>query len=467
MSPEEAVADAKRAMAAGDYPAALALFQNVNLDRMDSMPAVRAMIQMARCTAALGLNQSNEEHHRAALARLHVDGLLEPSKLTADMASLALNLAVGAFDAGSARKYLRMLFGAMPVIETGFKVSPAVETATWCRKHAVSVAPLDPRRKFTFDDGQGLGRTVTYRCEATWHATIPDAEIISGWDFALAPTGEVLLGANYMPPDKAFPFMPHAYCETAPAIAHVWPPDVNRVEADALFLGTPERHHFGHWLSEFLPRLRAWDREDSALVIPAELPKKHRDLLARFGVRDDDLIECEFGRRYSFRSLRIVHCGRADAPNPDEVGFLSAALGPGAGPTGGKILFLTREAGTRAPANMGEVRSVLADFGAVEVNLARLSIAEQVDLLKDARAIIGVHGTDLFSLYHLRPTATVIELHWDAGQTTVFGPACRILGLNHHLIVCARADDRGAATYKKDGDIIVDCAKLRASLAAL
>ncbi len=465
------LSEAKRAMAAGDYAGALARFKGVDLDALEPTAAVRVLTQMASCATALGDAAASTEHHRAAFEKLAAAGLLAPETTTQEILRQALALAVGAGDAVRAKKYIRWLVEDLPAYAHTFKVSQLADAQSWCRGRDIPVIVQDAPQDIIVPDGQGIGRSLNYRCEPAWHADIPEAQIVSGWDFVVAPSGDVLTGANYTPVGKSFPFMPHAYCESGRSIAHVWPDEMTRIDADALFLSTPERHHYGHWLSEFLPRLRAWSRTDSParkIVISASLPRKHRDLLARFGVRDADLVECELGRRYAFRSLRIVRGGRSDRINPRDTRFLYSALGPGAaaGP-GQRILFLERDAGTRKPANVSELQAVFDEFGVTRVNPARLSLAEQTDLFRGARAIIGAFGTELYCLFNMPRGSTVIELHWDLGLATVYGPTCLFAGLHHHLILCQKAETRGAAAYKKDGDLIVDCVKLRERLKAL
>lgn len=464
-----AITEAKSAMAAGDYAAALARFGEVDLTQLDAMGAVRVLAHMGRSADVLGQLEASAGYCRAALDRLQDAGLLSPPLLNSDTAKLASHLAVGARDASSAFKYLAQIFGPPLACATSFKISPVADLPSWCTANNVAVTELDAGGDVSISGG---GQDVRYTCAPTWHATISDAQIVAGWDFPFAPTGEVLRGANYMPLDKAFPFMPHVYSAIVPMVAHVWPETVTRLDVDALFLSTPERHHYGHWLSEFLPRLRAWNSHEAPrrkLAISAALPRKHRDLLTRFGVHPEDLIECELGARYAFRSLRVVHTGKAIAPNPNDVKFLSDAMRPAASSISREIIFLEREAGTRRPSNVDELNALFQELGVEKVNPARLSMTEQEELFKNARVIIGAFGTELFCLYNLPPGAAVIELSISTrpSDATVYGPVCALIGLEYHVIQCSKASQRGAAAYKRDGDIIVDCAALRARLAAL
>lgn len=465
MNAGELITEAKQMMAAGDYLGALTRFQQLDLFTLDPLAAVNVMMRMAKSASALGLADTAREYHRDALGRLYASGLVDPSRATEDIVKLALTAAVGARDVKAAQKFLRWLHRAMPPYASSYRISDIIDARDWCRAQGIAVHGIGAEENISLPDG--CGGFLDYRTRETWYADIPDAEIVAGWDFVIAPTGEVLTGANYMPLEATFPFMPHGYNPSSHIVAHVWGESAIRIDADAFFLSVPERHHYGHWLSEFMPRLRAWDREESSLAVSASLPPKHLGLLGCFGARADDMIECEIGQRYHFRSLRITPAARADAPHPRDADYLRAALGPPSAARGEHIYFLEREAGTRIPANMTELDTLFQEFGVRKVNPARLTMAEQKDLFANARAIVGAFGTELYCLYHLPAGATVIELHWDVSLATAYGPPCRFIGLDHHLILCAKAETRGAATYRKDGNLIVDCAKLREHLAAL
>jgi capsular polysaccharide biosynthesis protein len=183
-------------------------------------------------------------------------------------------------------------------------------------------------------------------------------------------------------------------------------------------------------------------------------------------VGHEHLIECHVGRRYRFRSLQVVRTAGSAPPSGEEARFLYDTLAPGQRPKGARRYFLVRDAGTRLPANQAEVDAVFKDFRVEKVNPARLTYLEQQTLFAEAEVIIGVFGTELYCMLNMHPGTSVIELIWDANHANVYGHLCRFLGMNHELVVCERALAAGRAQYKLDGDLIVDCSRLRAALAA-
>ena len=471
---QDAIGHANQAMRSGDFEAALASLRALNLATLKPQALMRTIEVMSQCLAEIGHGAEIVPLHREALATFAATGQTNPQTTTAAAINTALMLSVGARDSAAVCKYLRFLMGAEATHGREFKVSPLSDVRTWCRMQGIEVEILDSAEGVVIDDDTGFGKALRYRSDETWHAVISDAEIIGGWDYIIAPTGEVLDGANYIAVHVAFAFMPHAYYEALNLVAHVWSDQVRYIDEDVLFLSTPERHHYGHWITDFLSRLRAWKEFDNSprkLAISSQLPRKHRDLLACFGVSSDDLIECDPGQRYRFRSLRVVKITDAAAPNPRNVRFLYDAFGPPASarPRDGKEkrFFLVRDMGTRMIENREEVDEVFQELGITTVNPAKLSYAEQKEILADASLVIAAFGTELYCIYNMRPGSAVIELIWDIDHATVYGPISYLLGMRHHLILC-ETSDRPARTGRNrvDQDLIVDCATLRRHLTA-
>jgi len=123
--------------------------------------------------------------------------------------------------------------------------------------------------------------------------------------------------------------------------------------------------------------------------------------------------------------------------------------------------------GTRMIENREEVDEVFQELGITTVNPAKLSYTEQKEMFADASLVIAAFGTELYSIYNMRPGSAVIELIWDIDHATVYGPISYLLGMRHHLILC-ETSDRPARTGRNrvDRDLIVDCATLRRHLTA-
>jgi len=465
-----AMEQARAAMKARNFESALSILSGVDHSPLAPTKILGVVQHISTCLTALGRDVEHVAHHRDALTCLIEKGWLQPDTITQSALDSALLLSVGAHDPIAVRKYVRFSMGQDSLAYNDFKISPLMDLPKWCKHHGVQIQLLDPAQEIAIPDTTGLGRAFSYQTRPTWHAAIPDAEIVMGWDYVIAPGGEVLVGANYLPPYCVYAFMPHVYYRALGLMAHVWPPETTYIDEDAFFLSTPERHHYGHWITDFLTRLRAWRAADRPrkLVISSQLPRKHRDLLACFGVTPHHLLECNLGQRYKFRSLQVAQTSDASAPNPQNARFLRERFAPplDAPKRDGRRLFLTRDAGTRMIGNMDEVQPIFDAFGITTVNPAKLSYDEQKSLFADTSLVIAGFGTELYCAYNMRSGSSVIELIWDTSHATVYGPLCHMLGMRHHLMLCAQSNQPPQTGRQQDRDLMIDCADLRRHIVA-
>jgi capsular polysaccharide biosynthesis protein len=231
-----------------------------------------------------------------------------------------------------------------------------------------------------------------------------------------------------------------------------------------LFLSCPEKFHTGHWIVDFLPRLRALKHIPPGFKIatPTELPRKHRDLLSLFGVEEGQIVNCDLGRRYRFRNLVVTQPGIDHRPSPDTVRFVADALRrPRNSGEKAARLFVRRGIPTRNIVNENEVKAELDRLGFEEINLETASVAEQRDRLSAADIVIAVHGSDPLVCYFMNPGSDLIELNYDPMKlNAAIAPRCEVLGLGYHLLVCEPREP-SHRRLKKDRDFVVDCGALR------
>ena len=123
-------------------------------------------------------------------------------------------------------------------------------------------------------------------------------------------------------------------------------------------------------------------------------------------------------------------------------------------------LFIMREPGkTRNLVNQAEVIELLTRYGFKAVCLEPLSIPRQVNLFRNVRNLVSVHGAGMSNMIFMEPGGAVIDLinehHRDA---SFFNLACAG-GHRQVVLQCATAGDihRKAAIY----DIAVDLDRLR------
>ena len=346
-------------------------------------------------------------------------------------------------------------------------ISPITATAQWCAGSGADFRMID----HAIEVDVASEHHWRYVTAPYFEACIPRAEIVCGWDYVVTPTGDVLSDSGYSPLSAKFmQFFPQVAVDQLSLVAHPWPEDVVELDCEALFLSTPERFHFGHFIVDFLPRLRVLSNRGrgTKVAIPTETPAKFRDLLALFGLRGERLVECDLGRRYRFRSLVVAMPGNGLRPNPGNVRFIREVSRPApseAVATG--RFFVERNVGSRQIANRAEVDAVLAEYGIQHVDLSRLSISAQRELLGCAKLVVGVFGSDLLSAYFLPDDAHMIEIIWATSEDPVIGPSCAFSGIRHRFLVSSKAPTTRFRQYKKDSDVLVDCNELRRMLAEI
>lgn len=346
----------------------------------------------------------------------------------------------------------------------GVALSRLQPLRAWCLESGAWPWELEPAREVAV---KATGRTYTAQQFAV--ALVPRGEVLIGWDFVRTAEGVVLAESHYQEAQVTYAsWFPHVANMSVGRIAHLWPAEATDIDEDVLVLSGPAAFHAGHWIADFLPRLRARAAVPNGhkvkVAVPAELPVKHREMLALLGVTEPDLINIPMGTRCRFRSILVAVPGDHHNPQPENIRFVAAGfrLAPLPPPAGG--VFLARATGTRAIVNQTEVDRLLEDFGFIKFSLTA-TVAEQRRVLGTARTVIGTYGSDLLVMYFMQPGTRLIELNGtphDAG----FAAMCQAVDVEHRFVWSRSSENRGAQLYKKDADFIVDCDALRAALAA-
>ncbi len=355
------------------------------------------------------------------------------------------------------------------------EVLPALPLDNWCASNNIPMHVLDVPEQVGVTDPES-GRTHTYQTEGARFAVIPDATVIPGWDFVVSPTDHVLDGSGYMDLTLMNYRAPHLYNRPQQRVVLPWRPECTVVDADALFLSAPPDMHFGHWIVDFLPRLRAWSKSAlrRKIVIPDWLPQHHRDTLLGFGVAGEDLILCEVGKHYQFKTLMVVRPGDFYRPSANFVHHLYGGLGPSPlqenAQPGKRRVFLARSKTARGRniVNQDELDAVLADTGIETMRRPDTSIGDQNQILGDAGVVLTTYGTDVLALYQLRPGTDLVVLYYESMSlmdrelgSLAMARMCETLGIRLHRIPCASVASLNRSYYK---DLLVDPAAVRAKL---
>jgi len=385
-------------------------------------------------------------------------------------------------------KPVRFLFKGFFLKYPEFRTSltPSVMLTDWCAANGIDFDILELGGIITLVDIDGVA-LPPYDSPALKFAALPGASIVGGIDMALAPEGTFLypddfnlLGRRRVPFGTPDLYMPYYWDLQHRRLLHGRAGEPVFVDRDVLLLTGLQRHHFGHWLIDHLPRLRYWARARGGrpeILISENLPAAHRQTLARFNVQSADLFEMRRGQEYRFRSVTVMHTADGHRPAPPTLRFLYSALAtrqtPRPSEGTGKRYFLERSQtiNGRNVANLNEFQAVLDEFYFETVRRPELSIEEQNEKFSEAEIILTVFGSDMYTLLQVPPRTDVIVLTPRNLDDILIGiepvPAryCAVLGMRIHSIICELIQRPFQPPY--NSDVVVDCAALRETLAGI
>lgn len=434
-------------------------------------PAAFIRVSAIACTAAFRLG--GEAHASTVLARLSgkLDALLQsPAVATAENLNFAVACALSTGDEAMAMSYFRRRFAEYLFGEIEGKISPTSTMEAWCQREGVPLTILDPPREITSMGLDARHGTWEYTTVGASLVVLLNGQMVSGFDFAFTSTGELLEDSGHIPPAAGTGWFPRVHDTFMNRVFHIWPSTVTAIDEDVLFLSCSQGMHMGHWMCDFLPRLRALTgRPDLKVAIPTELPPRQRELLAYFGVDDSRIINCDLGKRYSFRSLTVLQPGSANHPEPNNVCFVTEALRvqPMPAVRTGRI-FLDRAVKTRNVINRAVFDAELVRYGFRTMTLADMSFAEQRAVFSAAEVVMTTYGSDLLAVYMMNEGAHLIELNWDPKMMdSKLAPMCSMVGVRHHLMYCPPGENTERRILKKDHDFSVDIAGLRHLLSGI
>jgi len=387
----------------------------------------------------------------------------------------ALPSAMSANDLVAVGTILKFLDPKLEHVES-YRISPTSDLKGWCDKSGIICEVLQEAQTVKIAATSPYTQEATYATDPVRFASIPGGCWVVGRDFAIGTDGTILKDTGHWPISIARSGDPHFYVADIELIAQTAPEKSIYIDDDVFFLSGPVLHHFGHWIIDFLPRLRALNRYGKSNLKVATLESLsniQRDTLSLCGVQPNDLISCKPRIQYKFRTLHVCQTGQSMPPNPENVDFVRSKLyhsGATSQPmqgAGARIFAARGKVGTRNIENADEVSRLLAEEGFIQVDFARLSVAEQQEVMANARIVIGVYGSNLFALYYAPPGCTVIALMPPGHDDPTIMHTCYMLQMRHQFLQCEAALVTEAKKWKVDTDIRVDCQELRRRLREL
>lgn len=200
-------------------------------------------------------------------------------------------------------------------------------------------------------------------------------------------------------------------------------PQPRRIAGQVALLPGPGHAIFGHWLLDFLPKLRALDRLGLDLAalrfpLPADTPPFAAALLRLVGIGEHQLLRYD-PERESVRADELIvptllrSNSRAHPALGDAAAFLAGRIAPDAAADGPPRLLLSRaRAGRdgRRVANRPAIEAAAAAAGFAVVHPETLPLVRQVALLRGARQVVGEYGSQLHATIFASPGTVVCAL---------------------------------------------------------
>ncbi len=213
----------------------------------------------------------------------------------------------------------------------------------------------------------------------------------------------------------------------------------------AILLGARGAHNFYHWSVDIIPKLGLLKmaglqmQSDDIYIVPFARSGFMIELLARFGISPDQLVQSEDISPYLCADELIVPrmCNRMGLGMGTWLPvFMREAMVEKCHPPQPPVrkLFISRHANRadgRAINNRQEVEACFRSYGFEIVLPEELSVLAQASTFSQASVVAGVHGAGLTNLLYCSPGTKVIEFY-GAHFAPCYQAICALSGLEYY-----------------------------------
>ncbi len=230
--------------------------------------------------------------------------------------------------------------------------------------------------------------------------------------------------------------------------------------------------NFYHWIFQILPRIKIlkeskvkWDK-----LYFYEIDKPYQwETLEQLGIEKEDILIGKPDHIYEADVLIVpdipVWPAKGLGFSTWVIQFLRSSFLPTtlvSKKFPSKIFILRKKAASRQCVNRQEVVETLRSAGYQGVSLEDYSIMEQASMFRQAKEIIGVHGSGLTNLIYCEPGTKVIEITPYDGHRGPFSRLAKTLSLNYEKLL---TNGKRLSLEQKEKDAVyVDIHKLQALL---
>ena len=252
-----------------------------------------------------------------------------------------------------------------------------------------------------------------------------------------------------------------------------------RAEANAVALGGEHvficdrfSANYYHWLCDALPRLEAFSRRmaEFSLLLPpplAALPHVRETLAAWPGVRVVPFPKADAAVRVE-HLLVPGHAARNGDHAPDLMRRvrqrLIAHFAPGVEPSGRRIYVSRALARIRRIANESDLQAVLARHGFEIASFEAMPLGEQIALMAQGSALVGIHGAGLANMLFMAPGSRAAEIRQIDKVPDCFFSLADALGHEYRYLVALPAN---AGVHPHAADLVSDPGELDRLLAQM
>jgi hypothetical protein len=213
------------------------------------------------------------------------------------------------------------------------------------------------------------------------------------------------------------------------------------IDTPVYSLLSDEPSNYGSWIYRILPKLIEWKEFGALPILVWQNSQWMNDLVSIVTGQAPTIVRYNPGIPYELSSA-IIPSMRNYGVYFDKatLNFLrnaSASIVPN---NFAERLYLARGAGRRSVVNEAAVVALLEDRGFAAIQPAKLSIHEQIAIIKQAKVIICPGGAGLFNLPFALNCACVIDIepgpHWVSAHHSLI----RSCGIDHVILFGTRKD---------------------------
>ena len=197
---------------------------------------------------------------------------------------------------------------------------------------------------------------------------------------------------------------------------------------------------FHHFLSEVTPKIcriveeHGKDLGGAKLCYPMIHRKYEKDLLGMLGIREDQVIDSKAVGGVIAEKVTIVPMAGWFRGNPN-VELLRKHLMPPATAKGPELLYLARM-GRRRCLNDAAILERCLELGFTVVDESSRTIPEQIELYRDAKVLVGPHGSAFTNMVWAKPGARIVEMIPTTFDVHYHEHLAASLGHHHTMIAC-------------------------------